>query len=277
MLNLLFIILLIFNQTNCININDDLANLQANVKIAPSISGTHSIKYSETTTFSFSIKSGDILEVNIHGINCNFNINYKGDLLKKTNLDTYSIRISSSNKDISITPIVDIIEGEHKENYEIKSCPLSINSFLVRNNNNLPLQIQNKEKNIIYLANSINNALTLNYEIGEVSNDSFISLYFQLNEKSDISIKIFYNNDQNPNNSISKNITETRNIFLNSEFLKKGILSINIINNDIKPIIIRFRLIEKESISIIEKEALNFGFLTINIIIQKYSKEKKEN
>ena len=165
MLNLLFIILLIFNQRNCININDNLSNLQANVKIAPSISGTHSIKYSETTTFSFSIKSGDILQVNIHGINCNFNINYKGDLLKKTNLDTYSIRISSSNKDISITPIVDIIEGEHKENYEIKSCPLSINSFLVKNNNNLPLQIQNKEKNIIYLANSINNALTLNYEI----------------------------------------------------------------------------------------------------------------
>ena len=113
----------------------------------------------------------------------------------------------------------------------------------------------------------------LNYEIGEVSNDSFISLYFQLNEKSDISIKIFYNNDQNPNNSISKNIAETRNIFLNSEFLKKGILSINIINNDIKPIIIRFRLIEKESISIIEKEALNFGFLTSKTTYQYYYTE----
>ena len=277
MLNLLFIILLIFNQTNCININDDLANLQvadSKINIKPSTSATHSINYSQTTTFSFGA-TGDILQVNIHGINCNFKIDNKVDIdiLNKTNLDTYSLRIRSQKKEISITPIVDIIEGEHKENYEIKSCPLSINSFLVRNNNNLPLQIQNKEKNIIYLANSINNALTLNYEIGEVSNDSFISLYFQLNEKSDISIKIFYNNDQNPNNSISKNIAETRNIFLNSEFLKKGILSINIINNDIKPIIIRFRLIEKESISIIEKEALNFGFLTSKTTYQYYYTE----
>ena len=52
--------------------------------------------------------------------------------MNKTNLDTYSLRINSTNKNVSITPIVDIIEGEHKENYEIKSCPLSINSFLVK-------------------------------------------------------------------------------------------------------------------------------------------------
>ena len=228
MLNLLFIILLIFKQRNCININDDLTDLQVGdsfITIKSGLSETYPIKYLQTTTFSFEIQSEDILQVNIHGINCNFKIEYKGDILNKTNLDTYSLRINSTNKNVSITPIVDIIDGEHKENYEMKSCPLSINSFLVKNNNNFPLKIQNKEKNIIYLANSQNNPLTLNYEINEVTSDSFLSLYFQFDEKSDISINIFYSKDD----LVSKNITETRNIFLNSEYLKKGILSINIL------------------------------------------------
>ena len=272
MLNFLFIILFIFKQRNCININDDLTDLQVGdsfITIKSGLSETYPIKYLQTTTFSFEIQSEDILQVNIHGINCNFKIEYKGDILNKTNLDTYSLRINSTNKNVSITPIVDIIDGEHKENYEMKSCPLSINSFLVKNNNNFPLKIQNKEKNIIYLANSQNNPLTLNYEINEVTSDSFLSLYFQFDEKSDISINIFYSKDD----LISKNITETRNIFLNSEFLKKGILSINITNNGIKPIILRFKLIENETISIIEKEALNFGFLTSKTNYQYYYTE----
>ena len=117
MLNLLFIILLIFKQRNCININDDLTDLQVGdsfITIKPGLSETYPIKYLQTTTFYFEIQSEDILQVNIHGINCNFKIEYKGDILNKTNLDTYSLQINSTNKNVSITPIVDIIDGEHK-------------------------------------------------------------------------------------------------------------------------------------------------------------------
>ena len=281
MFNLFVIILSIFNQINCINTNDEFTELLKveRIQIEPNLSQTHSIKYLQTTIFSFNIKSGDILRINIHGINCNFEIKHDGETLDHINLDTYSFQIKSAYKEISITPSYDIIEGELQENYKMKSCPLSINSFLV-NNKNSKLELKNKEENIIYLNNSTNNILTLNYEIKEVFKDSFISLYFQFNEKSNISINVLYTNTNKQNNQKSKTLTETGNIFLDSEFLlyndknkTGGSLSINIINSDIRPITLHFKLIEKETISIIEKDALTFGFLTSKTENQYYYTE----
>ena len=200
MLNLLFMILFIFNQRNCININEDLPETFIN-DIEPYLSRTYQIKYLEKSIFPFNITEGNILRINIHGINCNFKIDLAGESVNKINLDTYSILITES-KNIGITPLIDMIDGECKENYEMKTCYLSINSYLV-NDKNSKLEINNKEENIIYLDNSTNNkSITLNYIINEVFNDSFISLYFQFNEKSNISINIKYLNDSEHNNSI---------------------------------------------------------------------------
>ena len=41
--------------------------------------------------------------------------------MKKINLDTYSIKINSNNDSIIITPLLDKINGQFKENYSKKT------------------------------------------------------------------------------------------------------------------------------------------------------------
>ena len=132
----LIFILLIFSHSNCININNDFRESlddENTIQIEPGLSETYFIEYQQNTKFSFNIKDNDNLQINIHAINCNFKIDYIGEMLNQKNLDTYSLLINSTNN-ITITPLIDVIDGEYKENYAKKSCPLIINSFLVNNN-----------------------------------------------------------------------------------------------------------------------------------------------
>ena len=52
--------------------------------------------------------------------------------MKQLDLDKYSIKISSEYKTIIILiPLLDVIDGQYKENYDKKKCPLSINSYAI--------------------------------------------------------------------------------------------------------------------------------------------------
>ena len=124
------------------------------------------------------------------------------------------------------------------------------------------------------------------YDINEVSKDSFATLSFRINTKSHFSINVTYQNKNAQKKTLSKEIYQTTNIFLNSEFLlynedneqtiepnTGGNLSIIIENKDNETINMIFKIIEKDTKSIIEKNALNFGFITSDTTYQYYYTE----
>ena len=279
---LFFNILFIFAKFNFIN-NIQLKDEEIKVEtVETEVSRTYLIKNKEETNFIFDISENDNLQINIHGINCNFELDYIGELINKINLDTYSIRINSDNKNITIKTLLDVIDGQYKENYQEKFCPISINSFLI-NDKNPQIRIENKEDNIFYLDNSKYDLLNISYKIKEVSIDSFATLSFQFNQKSHFFINITYINDKNKINNKTKNIENSTNIFLNSEFLlydkdakdnngiiEGGTVIIEINHLDNKNINMHFRIIEKNTISLLEKDALTFGFLTSKTTYQYY-------
>ena len=139
---ILFFLFFIFHQLNCNDENNDMSNkiLKKEYKnelflddigysIEPGVSLYLSLNYFQRTWFFFDLNNDDFIQINLHGINFKFNVDFNGILMRKSNFDTYSIAIDSNNYYIIITPIVDIINGEFKENYSKKSGYLSINSY----------------------------------------------------------------------------------------------------------------------------------------------------
>ena len=281
----LFTFLYIASLVNSFNINNNIIDSTIendSFYIKSGISLTHFVKYKKNTEFIFNITSQDQLQINIHSINCNINVDSNGQLLKQINLNTYSFILDSNHNSTIITPVIDVIDGVYKENYEQKDCPLSINSFLV--NKEIPkLKIENKEDNILYLSheNPNSNSLLISYEINNITLDSFIALYFQFNEKNNFSVFYTYQKRGIQVRSFTHYFDEPKNIYLNSDNLfyevndtNAGINLFFVLENiDKKPLVMYFKIIEKDTVSIIEKNFLSFGFITSQLSHQYYYTE----
>ena len=132
MLYILFIFFFIFQNTNCIrdfSDNSELPNDYVLTQMEPDVAETLFIEYRKGTNLSFHIKDNDNYQINIHSINCNIKIDFDGEIMNQININSYSLKINSTNYNIIIKPVIDIIDGEEKENYDDKTCPLSINSI----------------------------------------------------------------------------------------------------------------------------------------------------
>ena len=271
MLKILIFIFLIFYNNCAENINQ--IEQTSNKTLEVGHSQTYSIEYKKDTNFLFNIKDDDTYQVNIHSINCNFEVDFNGEIIKQINTDTYSIRINKTNNIIILKPIVDTVEGKERENYNERKCHITINSM---NENKPEVKIENKEETFFYFESSDSNALNISYEIKEIFSDSFASLSFQFNEKSNFSINIYNNNEGNLINIKSKNIYNSTYIYLKSDILKKisnAKVKLNIIikkMDDNKAINMFFKVVEKESISMLQKGALNYGFITTEINYQYF-------
>ena len=265
--------------------NDKNIYLQDDViiEMAPGLSKTLPIKYFHKTNLNFKNNGeNSSLQVNIHSINCYIEADTQGEIINEINLNTYSIIINASNESITIEPVFDKLDGKYKENYERKKCYLSINSYYL-DYSIQKLKIENKEENIFYLSRLHPDLFNISYEIKNISNNSFILLNFRFKDAK-YRIDIYFDNYNNETNLLSKYIYNSTNIYLDSGFLlynnestdfkdKSGVLSINIFSfNDIDNIF-HFKLIEKETICILEKNALTFGFLTTKAKYQYYHAE----
>ena len=259
--------------------NNEISDFSAensNQTIEIGISDTYSIEYNKDTIFTFNIPDTDAnkYQINIHSINCNFEIDSSVDILNQINLDTYSLEINKDKEKIIVRPLIEYTNREEKENYEKKKCHLSINSI----NENLPgLRIDNKQESFFYFKSDNHNKLNISYKIKELSNDSFAALFFRFNENSDFSIDIYGSNTIGQNNLISKKIYNSSYIFLDSDILEnvdkdnESInLSIIIKKNDNKNINMFFKMVEKEMVSMIQKNALNYGFITTEVTYQYF-------
>ena len=274
MSNILIILILIFIKTNN-------SNETENNEIKPENSQIFFIEY-QTSVFHLSdISPNFVLQINIHSINCNINIDIKPQIkmINSIGLNFYSLKVNSSNTDISITPIMDIVEGLHKENYTAKKCPVTINSYYISNNKAPQLYINDNEETVFYLSPSENNDIFhIFYKIKKISTNNFVSLHFKFKETSFL-IDITYSKKEN--NPIKKYINESSFIYLDSEFLlcdnnnidDNGYLSINIKNEKSVNIHMYLKIIEDESVSLLEENALNFGFITSNTTYQYYYTE----
>ena len=275
MSNFLISFLLIFYQINCINkykaIYESLDD-KLNQEIEIGVSYTYSIEYKKETNFTFNVEDNDIYQINIHSINCNFKLDFNGDIMNQINLNSYSLKMNETNKNITIKPLINKRDGIEKENYDQKKCYLSINSL---NLNNPEVKIENEDNSIFFFKNY--DRLNISYAIEEFPDDGFAAIFFRFDENSDFSVEITYNNITEHINLISKNIYNSTYVFLNSDILKNNNIdnqniNLNIIinKNGNKTINMFFKIIEKEMITMLEKNALNYGFMTTKLKYQYF-------
>ena len=266
MSKIIFILFLTFIKIkNTLDMIKDIKISNDNKIVQPGISETILINYQENYFYEFNIIEGSDLQINIRPINCNIDVYYKENLVDPINLNIYSFTITKDDNTISLIPIRDIVDGKYKENYEVKECPIAINSYYIEDKREL--EIKNKEGNVLYLNDSID-SLNISYDITSITINSFVSLYFNFKE-SQFLIDIFYTNSNNQRNSLLKYINESTYIYLNSEFLKSndndninGKLTITIQNKDKKNTYIYLKIIEENTVCLLEENALNFGFIT---------------
>ena len=183
MSNILFVFSLLFiGLINSYQTNINNAEIKTDT-IEPGISGTYYLEYLKTTNFIFNIIENSDLQMNIHSINCNIEITPKEVIKIYYSYHLYNLKLNSSNKYIDIKPLIDKIEGEFRGNYELKHCPLTINSYYISNNNKQNLKIKNKDDNFFIFDSSLyNNILHISYDIKNISINSFVSLNFILEE-----------------------------------------------------------------------------------------------
>ena len=130
MFKLLIIIFFSFNQINCLNdFNGEEFRQLPSKELEIGISQIYPIEYKKETNFIFKIEDDNFYQINIHSINCNFEVDFSGEIINQMNLDTYSLKMNKTNNDIKIKPLIDIVEGKEKENYDQQKCHLTINSM----------------------------------------------------------------------------------------------------------------------------------------------------
>ena len=267
MSKILFLIFLLFIKEN-----------KSDEKIEPNISKTIYLDYLKPTNFIFDISGNNILQINIRTINCKIEIEPAERIKGNDYFEFYYLLLNSKNNTISIIPSKDKIDGLYKENYEIKKCPLIINSYYISGETQ-QLYINNKEENYFYFDTSIySDIFHISYNIAKVSNNSFTSLYFRF-EDTPLNIDISYTNN-NSKNSLFKKIAQSTFIYLDNEFLSYnnndysgGILKINITNVDKRNTSMFFKVIEDNNICLLDKNGLNFGFITSKSTYQYYYAE----
>ena len=221
--------------------------------------------------------------INFLSINCNINIDVKNNendgnniILLNYSEDSYSFLIkkeipSLENIIFQVNPLMDIINGKYKYVYELRSCPLVINSGEYIEGNQI--NIETKEPTIFYF-NDYLRQYNILYNVKNLEmNETFVTFYFLFDRKSKFEINILDNeNNSNISSSIIENST---NIFLDYNKIKNSkILNISIYYFDNNyPIVLKLKIIENNSISILQNNYLNYGFITSRTSYQYYYME----
>ena len=216
------------------------------------------------------------LRVNIHSMNCLIKINVENNdyhfSINQINNDTFSFQISSEeikNTKIRVIPIINNIDEEIKEGYKYKTCSVRITNHQIKNKSTTPLKL--KDSSNIYFDENLQEA-QFSYDIMDIDLDAPIALSLSFNQKSTFNISI--NISGNENYIINKQISNTTNIFFDNEFKKGEQLLINIKHiNYNTPIFMNIKMIKKTSISILEQNNLNLGFISSKIEFQYYYME----
>ena len=260
-----------YNSKKCVLLNKEIEEIPLDTI------QSFSIKIKNKFNFKFSPDNNDgDLIVNIHSINCNIKINRNNDLnidnIKNKYNDTFSFRIKSDeigNANFTITPLIYLNDEREKKNYKSKTCPIIITNF------------KNKKEEIpkLELTDTTNlffdedfKEINFSYEIKNINSDSPIALSIQLSQNSEFEISAKLKGKDN--NFINRRFSNSTNIFFDREFQEGEKLEINIRHIDEKmPIFANIKIIKKTSVSILDQNNLNFGFISSKIELQYYYME----
>ena len=260
--------------------NKDIPNKEVdNFIINPEQIKTFYLSYDHINIFNFdddSINNDndndnvDYLIVNIHSINCDIKIgedSSKDIKIKYFKNDFYSLEVPSHNVNIEVIPLMDIIDGNYKYNYKYRKCPVTINTNYSKND----LILLNKSEPTIFYFNENITHYNILYEIQDLTIESFVTFLLSFNEKTEFVVQITNCNSEKK----SFIINNSTNIFLNNTFLSNYnlnncYLTISINYNQKEPILLTFKAIDKDSISMLEKNYINKGFITSETSFQKY-------
>ena len=219
------------------------------------------------------------IRVNIHSINCKIKIDFENSdsndyIINQMNNDTFSFLVNKTeikNIGIIITPLIYSIDERIKENYKDKTCPIMFTNYQVENNENIPSLELTDSSNLYF--NENNTKIQFIYKINYADLDTPIALSLNLNKNSKFIINI--TKSGNETFIINKEIFNSTNIFLGKgDFKEKEQLIIQIESISISPpVFVNIKMIKKTSVSILDQNNLNFGFITSNIEYQYYYME----
>ena len=260
-----------YNTQKCILWNKDIEEIQVNnIK-------SFSINIQNDFKFKFiSNKNDSDLIVNIHSINCNIKINKSNDSdddnIKNMYNDTFSFKIKSdeiANTNLIITPLIYLNGEEKNENYKSKTCPIIITNF--KNNKGEIPKLELMDTTNLYFDEDFSE-INFSFKIKNIDLESPIALSIQFNQKTEFEISI--KTEIKDNILIKRKIHNSTNIFFDKEFKEGEKLEINIKHIDIKTQIFTYiKIIKKSSVSILEKNHLNFEFINSKIQYQYYYME----
>ena len=280
-----FYILILFNYSKFINCENDSGN-QNDVKTTYIDYYDYSLElekvqikylnYKKKNSFIFKeikeIKQNNLL-VNFHSINCDININNinndSKDNIHITEIkkNIFSILIKSNEIKSTQLLVEPFIKSGNNDNYiNYRACPVVINSYYIGESK---IIIKEEESMALNFIENLSN-IELSYKIKNLTEDSFIILSFIFDD-------LIFNIDIK--NISNRNISNSFNIFLYYNELSKienGILTFKITyskkdaSEEKYNSLLIFKLIESNSISILEKNKLNLGFTTSKKVNQYY-------
>ena len=274
--------LLLFNVyliVKCSN-NIQKEEFNSNTILDPGITIKKTINYVDGLSLSFNNKTDYIsdLIVNIVSIDCKITLyNSSSVEIITFNEEFFSITIkndSIKNVTFTINALMDIIDGNLRYDYENRNCDLIINSMF-KNSSNEPNELFLKEsKQTVLLFNENIKEANIIYEIDNNNNDSsFLAFLFLFDKNTTFNITI---SDSENKLNITKELHKSSYIFFDSNSFKNRsnnnstlIISINHTDND-NPVLMTFKIIEKNAISFLEKKYLNYGFITSKTTYQYY-------
>jgi hypothetical protein len=270
--------LLLFNVYLIVKCSNNTQNEEFNrpIVLKPGITKKETIDYIINHVLSFNKEkdyTSDLI-VNIFSIDCKI-ILYESlsAEIKKFNEEFFSITIKNDliqNINFTINALMDIIDGNTRYDYKNRKCDLIISSMFKDSSNELFLK---EDKQAVLLFNNNINETKIIYEIDNNNNDtSFLAFSFLFNKNTTFNITI-----EDSKNILIKQINKSSYIFFNSTSYKNIsnnnkfnlTISINHTGND-NPVLLTFKIIEKNTISLLEKKYLNYGFITSKTSYQYY-------
>ena len=240
------------------------------------------ISYNETNKLFFNITDNNKYFINVYSINCYIDIIIHQDdksgitIFNNMDNDQYSIIISNKENEIfnfTVKPLMDIIDGKSKYNYDNRICPLVINSGKLWDDSKFTMDIS--EPTVLFFNNDLKQ-YNISYKINDLDKWNFVAFSFMFNGQKKFYLRIFDNNLKY--NEELFQIDNSYIIFLDNNNIKKIIdnnnyinFSINYIETSLKePIFLVFKPIQKESVSILQKNYINKGFITSSTSYQYY-------
>ena len=272
----ILVLILCFKLSHQINIDNDselnlLTNNHSDFILEPGKLQIKYVSFFNNNSFSFKnqVNTNNLL-VHFYSINCDIDIDINNDsttkaIKKKIQNDVFSFLITGSSisgPKLTVKPIISVLDDINYKHNAYRTCPIVINSVYT---NNFTLVEDDKETMAFQFGPKSKN---FTYEMNNTKTNNFITFSFMFVNPS--SFKVI-----TPDGS-SKVITNSTKLFYDSEYLtklNKTKISITITLISTDEVLLFLKVIESDSVSMIQKNYLNQGFISSNTINQYYFME----